>query len=155
MAAGGPVSQSGGSQDRDAQLDALLEEGEQLCADKRYDEAISRLRAAIEQYPDSPLPHHALSVVCLMRLREDYEHLEVWEDLADGEAHFEAAVKEAEAALDLDEKFVPARNNLGTLFALRGWWEDAIRQWEMSLTLEPGQSQVREEMSDARRHLGE
>ena len=155
MAAGGPVSQSGGSQDRDAQLDALLEEGEQLCADKQYDEAIARLRAAIEQYPDSPLPHHALSVVCLMRLREDYAHMEVWEDLAGDEAHFEAAVKEAEAALDLDEKFVPARNNLGTLFALRGWWEDAIRQWEVSLTLEPGQSQVREDLSDARRHLGE
>jgi tetratricopeptide (TPR) repeat protein len=141
---------AGGADDA---LDALMRQGEDACNDGRYEEAETRLREAIERFPDSPLPHHAMSVVYLTHLREDYEHLEVWEDLADDEATFEAAVGEAEAALALDPDFTPARNNLATLFALRGWWADAAEQWEMSLSTDPGQPDVREELQEARRHM--
>ncbi|MBN1867464.1 tetratricopeptide repeat protein [Candidatus Sumerlaeota bacterium] len=134
-------------------LDDLLAQAEALSDEKRWDEAVAALEKTIERFPDSPLPHHALSVVYLLRLREDYEHLEVWEDLADDERLFESAVDEAEAAIDLDEEFVPARNNLATLFALRGWWKAAVEQWETSLTIRPDQSRVREELNDARKNL--
>jgi tetratricopeptide (TPR) repeat protein len=137
----------------EAGLEVLLKKADELFRQKRYDDATEVLKGAAEEYPDSPLPHHDLSVLNLERLRETYSHLEIWEDLADDEAHFETAVAEAEVALDLDENFLPARNNLGTLFALRGWWEDAAEQWEISLTLQPDQSQVREELLEARKHV--
>jgi len=136
------------------ELDDFLAEAEQMVKESRYDDAEIHLLAVIERYPDSPLPHHDLAVVYLARLREDYEHLEIWEDLADDEEVFELAVAETEAALDLDENFLPARNNLGTLFALRAWWEPAIQQWEMSLSVNPDQPVVREDLARARSRLG-
>jgi tetratricopeptide (TPR) repeat protein len=135
------------------ELDEKLRLAGELSDAGRYDEAIQMLRELAEQYPESPLPHHNLSVIYLLRLQEDYEHLEVWEDLSDDEKVFEQAVSEAEAALALQESFVPALNNLGTLFALRGWWQDAINQWERSLSEEPGQPLVREDLAEARSYV--
>jgi tetratricopeptide (TPR) repeat protein len=146
-----PTDGSDAAQDRE--LDDLLAQAENLSKEKRYDEAVAVLNRAIERFPESPLPHHDLSVVHLVRLRADYEHLEIWEDLADDESFFESAVAEAETAIDLDGEFVAARNNLATLFALRGWWKAAIEQWETSLSIRPDQSQVREDLNAARKHV--
>jgi len=134
-------------------LNNLLEQAESLASDCNFAAAETCLRQAVERYPDSPLPHHALSIVVLDQLRRDYDHLEVWDDLAQDEALFEEAIHEAETALELEPDFVPAHNNLGTLYALRGWWVDAIREWELSLSIRSDQSQVREEMLQARKHL--
>ena len=89
-----------------------------------------------------------------MRLNADREHLEVWGDLAEDEECFEEAVGEAEAALAADPGYVPARNNLGRLFALRGWWQGAVEQWEASLSNYPDQPQIREELLAAKAKLG-
>lgn len=136
-----------------SELDELLDRAERLLEEGHFDEAVEVLRESIERFPESPLPRHDLSVVYFTRLRRKYEHLEVWEELAEDEAFFEAAVREAETALEIDGDFVPARNNLATLFALRGWWADAARHWEMSLTLQPDQSQARLDLVEARKHI--
>ena len=145
------VENAGGADE--SALEQRLRQAVELAESGDFDSADAELRAAIERYPDSPLPHHDLSVLRLTQLRRDYEHLEVWEDLSGDEALFEEAVREAEAALELDAEFLPARNNLAMLFALRGWWKDALEQWETSLSVDPGQSQVREHMVEARKHL--
>lgn len=136
--------------DEALEMDAMLAEAETLAQEGRLEEATQLLETVIERFPESPLPHHALSVVYLSRLRKDYEHLELWENLANDEELFELAVSEAEAALELDPDFVPARNNLGTLCAYRGWWEDAIAHWERSLAISPDQPLIREDLARVR-----
>ena len=134
-------------------LDGLLDRAGHLLGDGHFDDAVGVLREAIEQFPDSPLPRHDLSVAYFSRLRGKYDHLEVWGDLSDEEAFFEAAVREAKASLEIDDDFVPGHNNLATLFALRGWWKEAEQHWEISLTLQPDQSLVRQDMVAARKHI--
>ncbi|HBF34650.1 TPA: hypothetical protein DDW35_08795 [Candidatus Sumerlaeota bacterium] len=143
------------NEDIHKELDLLLRKAEELYAEKKYDEAVGHLQQMIERFPDSPLPHHDLAVVYLSQLYDKYQHMEVWEDLADDEAIFEAAVAAEEAALDVDGEFVPALNNLGTLFALRGWWEDAVEEWDYSLSIDPEQPELREDLAEVRERVGE
>ena len=131
-------------------LDDILAQAEDLTSEQRYSEAQAMLRDAAARFPESPLPHHALSVVYLEQLRQDHEHEELWETLTEDEGLFDEAVSEAELACEIDDGFTPARNNLGRLFAYRGWWAEAIRQWEISLTLYPDQPAVRDDMSRVR-----
>lgn len=135
-------------------LDEALRIGEQMLHENRFDEVVIHLLDVIKRFPESPLPHHNLAVVYLIMLREDYSHLQVWEDLADDETLFQLAVAEEEAALQRDDQFVAARNNLGTLFALRGWWQNAIDQWEQSLSISPDQPEVRQDLTNMRNRLG-
>ncbi len=137
----------------EATLDGLLKKAQALFEEGDLTVAIQRLHECIERYPDSPLPHHNLSVVYINLLLEEEIRHEVWSDLADEEACFEAAVRESELAIELDRNFVEAYNNLGMLFASRGWWTEAIAQWETSLSIDPGQSKIRDEMMQARSHL--
>lgn len=137
----------------DPGLKQLLQQAERHMEAGDYRLAADEAKRACEEYTQSPLPHHALSVVYLRLMQSDIEHLEMWEDLSDDEVYYDAAVGAAEAAIDVDEGFVPARNNLAMLFATRGWWKEAIKQWEISLSLEPDQSHVRQEMIDARKHI--
>ena len=153
MNAAGGDSMDPETKTREEELDEKMRTATELVNSGKYDESIQLLRALAEQYPDSPLPHYNLSVIYLMRLQEDYEHLEVWEDLSDDEKVFEQAVSEAETALQIKPDFIPALNNLGTLFALRGWWQDAINQWEKSLSEEPDQPLVREDLAEARSYV--
>jgi len=138
------------------ELDLLLRKAEELYAEKKYDEAVTHLQQMIERFPESPLPHHDLALVYLSQLSDKYQHLDVlWEDLAEDEALFEAAEAAEEAALDVNSEFVPALNNLGTLYALRGWWEDAIEEWDYSLSIDPDQPEVREDLVEVRSRAGE
>lgn len=136
-------------------LDQILHEAADHYHEKRYDQAIALLKKAALEYPESPLPPHDLSVVFLNLYKEDISHHDVWDTQTEDEDFFEAAVGAAEEALEKDSQFVPAHNNLAVLFAMRGWWKEAISQWEMSLTLKPDQSGIREELVEARRHLDE
>ncbi len=147
---GNPLKEEG----NDTSLDALLKSAQALFEEGDLTGTIKRLQECIGQYPDSPLPHHNLSVVYIHMLLEEETRKEVWEDLSDEEACFEAAVRESELAIGQDRNFVAAYNNLGMLFASRGWWAEAIEQWETSLNIDPGQSKVRDEMMQARSHLG-
>jgi tetratricopeptide (TPR) repeat protein len=150
------VQDSGGSSPEEgngANLDALLKNAQALFEEGDLAGTIKSLQESIKRYPDSPLPHHNLSVVYISMLLEEETRKEVWEDLADEEACFEAAVRESEQAIGLDRGFVAAYNNLGMLFASRCWWAEAVAQWEMSLSIDPGQSKVRDEMMQARSHL--
>lgn len=144
-------AQGGNSVDDDSDLEFLLRRAGGLAQRNDAQGAEEVLKEGVEAFPDSPLPHHNLSVLYLDRLRAKMERVAVWEDLSDDESLFELAVREAENALEIDEEYIPARNNLAMLFALRGWWEDAEKQWEISLTLKPDQSQVRQDMLEARR----
>ncbi len=137
----------------DPELKNLLEQAEFHMEAGDYKRAVDEAKKACEDFCESPLPHHALSVVYLRLLKSDIEHLEIWEDICDDEAYYDAAIGAAKAAIDVDEEFVPARNNLAMLFASRGWWKEALQQWEISLSIDSDQSHIRQEMIAARKHI--
>ncbi len=136
-------------------LSSILEEGLSLAESGDLDEAIDVLSDAVERFPESPLSHYNLGVAQFMKLKEDLEHTEMWEDFSDEEGHYEEAVSAFEHALEIDPKFVGALNNLATLYALRNRAEDAISLWERSLEFEPDQPDVRADLDDFRAHLEE
>lgn len=139
----------------DAALDALIAEAEEHARQQNFQRALETLEEATQRFADSPLPWHAVSVVHLLRIRHHIEHAEFGPHSADWERVFERAGAAACQALDQDPEFVPALNNLATLYALQGDWAQALRHWESSLTLYPDQPRVREEMAEARSHLGQ
>ena len=139
----------------DPELERMLHEAEAQIQAGNYRDAADIAKSACEKFDHSPLPFHAVSVIYLRLLQNDKEHDQMWEDLADDEGLFEAAVGAAETALDIDEEFNPARNNLAILFAMRGWWKEAIAQYETSLSIEPDQSQIRQDLLKARKYISQ
>lgn len=127
-------------------IDTLIGEGERLAQEGKLDEAEEVFKKAVEHDPDNPLTNYNLSVLYLMRLKQDLEKDELWEDYCDDESYLEEAITHCQTALELDEKFVSAHNNLGTLYALRGWKEKAIIQLEESLSIQPDQPDIRDDL---------
>lgn len=125
---------------------SLIEQGEKLAKEGNLDEAEEVLKRAVEMEPDNALTHYNLSLVYMIKLKRDIEQEELWEDYADDEGYFEEAIAHCQTAVELNPKMVEAHNNLGTLYALRGWKEKAIEQWEESLAIHPDQPQVREDI---------
>lgn len=135
------------------ELNTILEKADQLASSGSFDEAIEALDGAVEKFPESVLAHYNLGVVYYMRLREDLDHVEVWEDYADEQGYYEEAVSEFQQTLDLDPDFVPALNNLGNLYALKEMWEEAIEQWEHSLEVNPDQPEISDSLKSAQEEL--
>lgn len=137
------------------ELNDFLEKAEQAATDENYEEAVEILENAAEKFPESVLAHYNLGVVYYMRLKEDLDHVEVWEDYSDEEGYYEEAVSEFQQTIDLDPDFVPALNNLGRLYALREMWEEAIEQWEHSLEVQPNQPEIEDSIKTAQENLEE
>ncbi len=124
------------------EMNEMLEKADQAASDGNYDEAIEVLENAVEKFPESVFTHYNLGVVYYMKLKEDMDHAEVWEDYSDEEGYYEESVMEFQQALELDPDFVPALNNLGNLYALREMWEEASEQYEHSLEVNPDQPEI-------------
>lgn len=134
-------------------LSELLDEGRHLAERGRYDEAIEDLRGAVERFPDEAASHYSLSVACLMKLKGDMEHIELWEDLSEDEELLETAIFECESALERSPEMTAALNNLGILYAVRGWYHKACEQWNRSLEIDPEQPSVRGDIELARERI--
>lgn len=135
-------------------LEEYLSTGERVANEGRLDEAVDIMREATQRYPESPTGRYNLGVALFLRLREDKEHLDLWEDLADDEELAEEAMVSLEAAIERDPAFLQAYNNLARIYALRGRSEDAIRTWERSLSFQPDQPTVQAEMELYKSRMG-
>jgi tetratricopeptide (TPR) repeat protein len=127
-------------------LDDYISVSETVAREGRYDEAVDVLREANRRYPESPTGRYNLGVALFLRVKQDREHLELWENLADDEQYAEEAMAALEGAVDADPQFYQAYNNLGRLYALRGRKNDAITAWEKSLAIKPDQADVEADM---------
>lgn len=123
-------------------LDDYISVSEKVARDGRYDEAVDVLREANKRYPESPTGRYNLGVALFLRVKQDHEHLELWENLADDEQYAEEAMAALEGAVDADPQFYQAYNNLGRLYTLRGRKQDAVEAWEKSLQIKPDQADV-------------
>ena len=108
--------------------------------------AVDLLERTLGIDPENAIAHYNLGVCYLKVLKSDLEISEIWEDKSDDEEFFELAIIAFQRTLELDPDFVEAYNNLGTLYALRGWNDEAKEQWKRSLEIDPNQPEVREDV---------
>lgn len=127
-------------------LEDYISVGEQVAHEGRLDEAVDVMREGTTRFPESPTGQYNLGVALYLRLRQDHEHLELWENLADDEQLAEEAIFALEGAIDADPNFVEAYNNLARLYALRGRKADAVNAWKKSLSLKADQPEVQADM---------
>lgn len=124
-----------------------LSTAEEIAKNGRVDEAIDVLREGSARFNDSARTHYELGASIIWRLKEDYAHLEIWEDLAGQEALAEEAIAELQLAVDRDPNMTEAYNSLASLYALRGRRHEAIVTWEKSLAINPSQPEVEADLS--------
>jgi len=127
-------------------LDDYISVSENVAREGRLDEAVDVLREANRRYPESPTGRYNLGVALFLRVKQDREHLELWENLADDEQYAEEAIVALEGAIEADPGFIQAYNNLARLYALRGRKAEALRTWRKSLELKPDQPDVRADL---------
>ena len=109
--------------------------------------AVDLLEQALGIDPENATAHYDLGVCYLKVLKSDLEVSEIWEDKADDEEFFELAIVAFQRALEIDPELVEAYNNLGMLYALRGWNDQAKEQWERSLKINPDQPEIRHDLT--------
>ncbi len=136
-----------------ADLDSVVEEGEELIESGEYAKAIELLQGGLEVFPEEVSLHFLLGLASLESLKEDIDTSELWEDDSDMVEMYEQAVASFEEALNLDPEHVGSLNALGMLYALRGNHESAINCWEKSLEVEPDQSTVNDDIRASRKKL--
>ena len=113
-----------------------------------FTQAVPLLRKAVELDPENPNTHYNLAVAYGIILIDDLEIDEIWEDHTDEEELFELAINGYLRVIELDPEFIEAYNNLGTLYAIRGWHKEAKEIWEKSLELDPNQDDIKMELED-------
>ena len=124
-----------------------LELGVELAVDGENAAAVEAWTKALELDPGLAEAHYNLGVLYGRSFIEDIAVDELWEDLTDEEILFENAVKHLRDALAIDSQLIPALNNLGHLYAIRGRFEEAKTCYEDSLRIDADQPDVREDLS--------
>lgn len=128
-------------------LDDYISVSEKVAGEGRLDEAVDVMREANRRFPESPTGRYNLGVALFLRVKQDREHLELWENLADDDQLAEEAINALEGAIEADPNFVQAYNNLARLYALRGRKHDAVAMWEKSLGFQPDQPEIISDMA--------
>jgi tetratricopeptide (TPR) repeat protein len=126
--------------------DEYVATAEEIANGGRVDEAIDVLREGSLRFSESARTHYDLGAAIIWRLKEDYAHLEIWEDLAGQEALAEEAIAELQLAIDRDPNMTDAYNSLASLYALRGRRSDAIATWEKSLQINADQPDIQADL---------
>lgn len=127
-------------------VDILIELASLYGEEDEVRKAAELLEQAIAIDPENATAHYDLGVCYLKVVIDDVGISQIWEDQADEEEFFELATVAFQRALEIDPEFYEAHNNLGTIYALRGWNDQAKEHWEQSLELNPDQPDVREDL---------
>jgi len=128
-------------------VEVLIELASLYGEENEIRKAVDLLEQALGIDPENATAHYDLGVCYLKVLKSDLEVSDIWEDKADDEEFFELAIVAFQRALEIDPEFVEAHNNLGTLYALRGWNDQAREQWERSLQINPDQPEIRQDLA--------
>ena len=132
----------------EATYEQLVAQGTELAEQEKFAEAIDILEHAIELDPDQPDAHYNLAVIYGLLAMSDLEVEEYFEDQVDEEILLQNAIEEYQCVLELDDKHVAAHNNLATIYALHGERDLATHELELSLSLDPDQPDVREQLDE-------
>ena len=128
----------------------LVSRGIELASAEQFPQAIEALQQAIELDDVRVDAHYNLAVVYGLLAMSDLRAEEYFEDHVDEEILLQNAIEEYQRVLELDDAHLAAHNNLGTIYALHGERELALHELELSLTLDPDQPDVREQIDELR-----
>ena len=128
-------------------VDVMIELASLYGEENALRKAVDLFEQVIGIDPENATAHFNMGVCYLKVLKSDLEVSEMWEDKADDEEFFELSIIAFQRAIEIDPEFVEAYNNLGTLYALRGWTDQAREQWERSLQINPNQEEIREDVA--------
>jgi tetratricopeptide (TPR) repeat protein len=141
---------------------ALGQIGNCLAAMRRFDEAESFLRGAVEHLDDAPTHYNLGLVMALVgrpaeavaeyerAIDRDARHVEARSNLAAMLVRLgklDQASRQLEAALAIEPENANAHTNLGLVFAQRGQVERAVREFREALRISPQQEQAREALA--------
>lgn len=127
-------------------VEVMVELASQYGEQNEIRKAVDLLEQTVGIDPENATAHYNMGVCYLKVLKSDLEVSEIWEDKADDEEFFELAIVSFQRAIELDPDLYEAYNNLGRLYALRGWTDQAKEQWERSLEINPNQPEVRQDV---------
>jgi tetratricopeptide (TPR) repeat protein len=125
----------------------LIELGIRYGNEGKYTRAIRTFEKVLQQDRQNIDAHYNLGVIYGRCAMEDIGIEEIFEDTTGEEVLREKAITEFLEVLQRDPRHVEALNNLGTLYALNNQIDRALEMWKRSLSIDPDQGEVREEMS--------
>ena len=132
----------------DADYDELVARGVELAEEEDYAEAIRVLQQAAALDDGRVDAHYNLGVVYGLLAMSDLDLEDYFEDKVDEEIFLQNALEEYQHVLEIDPNHVAAHNNLATVCALHGDVDQAMRELQLSLDLDPNQPEVREQLED-------
>jgi tetratricopeptide (TPR) repeat protein len=141
---------------------ALGQIGNCLAALRRFDEAESYLRRALQHLDDAPTHYNLGLVMALVgrpaeavteyerALDRDASHVEARSNLAAmlvRQGKLDQAVRQLQRVLAMDPENANAHTNLGLVLAQQGQVDRAVREFREALRISPQQEQAREALA--------
>jgi tetratricopeptide (TPR) repeat protein len=141
-----------------------------LLQEKRYEEALARLRRAIEIQPTNPKAHNNIWMTLREQGRSDEllaayrESIRVYPTFADAYYHLgnelrrrgqtDEAIASFRQATELRPAYASARINLAYLLNQRGQTEEALQQYELAVQADPRSALARRGLASVLKRLG-
>lgn len=141
-----------------------------LLQQKRYDEALQRLRQAVQLNPANPKAHNNIWIALHEQGKADEllqayrDSIRVYPTFADAYDHLgnelrrrgdsDAALANYRRAVELRPDYVNARVNLASLLAQRDETEEALRQYDAALRTDPRSGSARRGLAALLKRLG-
>ncbi len=141
-------------EDADDELDNLIAEVDELADTGQLRRAVRIWRRSIDRFSDEPRAYHHYGLTCFRLLEFETSYQPNWDTEPSLVGLYEEAAGALEEAVGLEEENYEAWNILGALYALRENYREAVQAWERSLSTEPDQPQVVEDLESVRHKLG-
>jgi tetratricopeptide (TPR) repeat protein len=129
-------------------VDARLSRGNAMVVDGNPAEAISVFSSILEADPDNAEAYLGLGLCWGRALLENIPVLEFWGREIDEEEMLERATGYLERSLELDPEKTAGYNALARLLVILGQEEEAIEMFRQSLSIDPAQLDVLEELKE-------
>lgn len=136
----------------EAKLKAVFEQGEKLCGQKEYVDAIKKYENVISISEETPIST-SLKWSADARLRIEYALGRLKELTAKARKTEEKQVEEKKAEV-IDVKSAQRHYTSGLVAYAQGRLREAIREWELALRLNPGHEKARLALQKAKKELG-
>jgi len=136
--------------DEESELEELIDEGEALIEEGKYEDALNLFREAQERYNESAEAACHVGYAATLIFSAAVVTSASWEDDDELANLFEEAINSFDTSLSLDPEYYPALNGLGSLHMAAGNVESAIECWQASLDADSDQEDIVEQLDEAR-----
>lgn len=110
--------------------------------------ALELLEQVVEIDPDNAEAWLRIGLCWGMSLLENLPSIEIWGEEKDEELMVENAIHALEKAIEFDPELVSAYNAMARIYMIRGQEEEAIEFYNLSLSIDPSQLDVVDELRE-------